>query len=235
MWFPTRLALVVATAVFVLCSPAAHASAQDVSDKQVWVQALAIGQLSENWRAHLELQPRQFDDASELGLTIVRTAIGRRVRPRITLWLGHAWVPRTLGVGTRHEQRVWQQVSIALPNAGRWTPSARVRVEQRWLDPWDDTSHRIRTLIRVQRPLGTNTPWGVAFYDEAMVTLDSTRGGPRRGYDRNRLFGGVARRVSPAVTAELGYIWENSTIAGPTQRNDHIAIGVLNIAFARRP
>lgn len=210
------------------------ALAQDTQDGQVWVQALAIGQLSENWRAHLELQPRIFDNASELGLTIVRYAVGRRVTPRVTLWLGHAWVPRSLGPVTRHEQRVWQQMSLALPSAKGWTPSARIRLEQRWLDPWANNSHRLRLLIRAQRPLGTNTPWSLAFYDEAMITLDPTERGPARGYDRNRAYAAIGRRLSAAVGVELGYIWENSTIKGPGQRNDHITIGVMNIAFSRR-
>ncbi len=67
-----------------------------------------------------------------------------------------------------------------------------------------------------------------------MVTVDATDQGPRQRYDRNRVYGGLMRRVSPAFTAEFGYIWENSTIFGPSQRNDHIAIGVLNLGLFRR-
>lgn len=208
--------------------------AQDTQDAQLWSQALAIGQLSTDWRAHLELQPRVFDDMSELGLTIVRTAVGRRLTPRFTAWIGHAWVPRSLGPLTRHEQRIWQQLSVTLPQAGRWAPSARIRLEQRWLDQWSDSSHRLRMMVRAQRPLGAPGPWSVALYDELMVTLDDTAPGPSRGFDCNRLYGGVVRRLTPALSVELGYIWENSTLPGPPQRNDHVTIGVLNIAFARR-
>lgn len=223
--------LVAATALLCLAPTPATAQTPDTQEVQLWAQALAIGPISANWRAHLELQPRVFDDVSELGLTIVRTAIGRRVHPRVTLFLGHAWVPRSLGPVTRHEQRIWQQASLVLPTAKGWTNTARIRLEQRWLDPWDDASHRIRLLARAQRPLGTNSPWSIAIYDEAMVTLDNTREGPARGYDRNRAYGGIVRRLSPLLSAELGYIWENSTIRGPSQRNDHIIIGVLNIAL----
>lgn len=211
------------------------ASAQDVdtSDGQVWVQALAVGPVSENWRAHLELQPRWFDDASELGLVIARAAIGRRILPRATAWAGYAWVPRTLGAGTRHEQRAWQQLSLDIPPAGRWSMTGRIRVEQRWLEPWADASHRVRLMLRAHRRLGAS-PWTLAAYDEAMVTMDQTGGGPHRGYDRNRVYAGVQRRVSPLFTGEFGYIWENSTIRGPGQRNDHAVIGVLNLGLFRR-
>jgi len=68
------------------------------------------------------------------------------------------------------------------------------RVKQRWLQPWDDASHRVRLLARAQRPLGAATPWAVFTYDEAMFTLDHTRRGPARGFDRNRLAAGLVRR-----------------------------------------
>lgn len=226
-----RAALVVIAGGALLGRPhsAAGQSLPDEQDAQAWVQALAIGQLSENWRTHLELQPRVFDNVSELGLTLVRTAVGRRVAPSVTAWIGHAWVPRSLGPTTRHEQRLWQQLSLVLPSAPAWTNTARIRLEQRWLTPWDGTSHRLRLLARTQRALGG--PWALAIYNEAMVTLDRTTGGPSRGYDRNRLYSGLMRRISPVVTVEVGYIWENSTIPGPLQRNDHVTIGVLNLAF----
>lgn len=218
-----------------LLAVVAPAAAQDTMDGQLWMQVLAIGQISPKWRTHLEFQPRIFDNASELGLTLVRTAIGRQLTPRVSVWAGHAWVPRSLGPTTTHEHRSWEQVSITLPRAGQWAPSARIRLEQRHLKLWDDTVHRLRLLARVQRPLQAGSPWHVAMYDEAMITLDTTTPGPFRGYDRNRLFGGVGRRLNPTFTVEFGYLWENSTIRGPLQRNEHIASTVLNVAWPRRP
>jgi hypothetical protein len=212
----------------------ATALAQDNPDTQIWVQVLALGQLSDRWRSHVEVQPRLFDDASELGLTIVRTAIGYQVRPRVSLWVGHAWVPRTFGAGTRHEQRVWQQASLTGPRVAGAATTVRIRLEQRWLDPWADASHRLRMMGRVQRPVRTGSPWGVFAYDEAMVTLDDTALGPARGYDRNRLSGGVSRRVAPVASVDLGYIWEHTSTGGSPHRNDHIAIGVLNLALPQR-
>lgn len=215
-------------------SPIATASAQDYQDGQLWVQTVATGQISKNWRTHLELQPRVFDNGRELGITIIRAAIGRQIAPRVTLWGGYAFVARSLGPQTRWEQRTWQQASLVLPRAGAWSPSARIRLEQRRLDQWADTSHRLRLLARAQRPLGTNTPWHVALSNETMLSFDTTTPGPARGYDRNRAFSGVGRRLSPALTAEAGYMWENSTIKGPGQRNEHIALFVLNAAWPRR-
>lgn len=210
------------------------AHAQPAPDRQLWLQALALGQLPGAWRTHLEVQPRRFDGGSELGLTIVRAALGRRLSPRVTAWAGYAWVPRTFGPGVKHEQRIWQQLSITGPSLGAWATSARIRVEQRRLEPWDGVSHRLRMLARTQRPLGAGSPWGVWAYDELMVTMDDTRLGPSSGYDRNRLAGGVSRRLSPAASIDAGYLWERATRGATARRNDHVAIGVLNLAWPRR-
>lgn len=198
----------------------------------MWIQALAVGTVANGWRTHLEVQPRLVDDASELGLTLVRTAIGHTIAPRLTVWIGHAWVPRTQGPDTRHEQRIWQQLLATLPSLGGWRPSVRLRVEQRWLAPWDGASHRLRVLTRAQRTVGTTQRWGLFGYNEAMVTLDRTPRGPSRGFDRNRLSGGVVRRLSPAVSTDVGYVWENAVVADG-RRNDHAAIAVLNLAVPR--
>lgn len=227
-----RRILTTLVAVLVVSAGAAPAHAQPNPDRQIWLQALALGQLSEAWRVHLEVQPRFQDDASELGLTIVRYAIGRRVTPRVTAWVGHAWVPRTLGDGVRHEQRIWQQLSITGPTLGRWSTTGRARLEQRWLDPWADASHRLRLMARAQRPVG-RAGFGVYAYDELMLTLDDTARGPASGFDRNRLSAGVSRRVSPAVSFDAGYLWERA-VFGAGRRNDHIAVGVLNLSWPRR-
>lgn len=216
-----------------LALPARHAVGQPNPDRQAWVQALAIGQLSERWRSHVEVQPRIFDGASELGLTIVRGALGRVVHPRLTVFAGYAWVPRTYGDGVRHEQRLWQQLSLTGPGLGRWTTSGRVRLEQRWLDPWADTSHRLRLMARAQRPVG-GRGWGVYAYDELMVTLDDTASGPQDGFDRNRLSAGVSRRVSPVMSFDAGYLWERGVFNGDGRRHDHIAIAVVNVSLPRR-
>lgn len=217
-----------------LVAGAADASAQQNPDRQVWVQGLALGQLSENWRTHLEVQPRVMQDASELGLTIFRGAIGRQVTPRITAFVGYGWVPRTFGEGVRHEQRMWQQLSITGPRLGAWATSGRVRLEQRWLDPWDGTSHRLRLLARGQRALRAGSPWGVWSYDELMVTLDDTPQGPSGGFDRNRLAAGMSRRLSGVASLDLGYLWERAVFGAAGRRHDHIAIGVLNLSLPRR-
>lgn len=229
---PARALVLVLLGVLFCAGAPRRASAQDISEAQLWVQLLAIGQLPKGWRTHIEVQPRVMDDVGELGLTLIRTAIGKQIAPRVSVWAGHVWVPRTLGPGVLHEQRAWQQLLVTGPVVDTWATTARFRLEQRFLEGWAQNSHRFRALFRAQRRFG-ETPWSIATYDEAMFTLDTTSPGPPRGYDRNRVYLGMVRRLSPILTVEGGYIWENSTISGSLRRNDHVGIVVMNLAAPR--
>jgi hypothetical protein len=226
--------VVLALAVCLVHADASSVHAQSAHDAQLWVQALALGRIGD-WRTHVEVQPRVFDDVSELGLVINRVAIGRAVHPRLSTWLGYAWVPRPFGPGIRQEQRIWQQLLVTPPAVSGVTPTIRLRLEQRWQDqPWNGWSHRLRTLVRAQKPIDAARRWQLATYDELMVTFDETPSGPRQGYDRNRFYTGLMRTVSPAITVEGGYIWEHSRLSGPGDRNDHAAIGVVTVQWPRR-
>ncbi|MGE3707519.1 MAG: DUF2490 domain-containing protein, partial [Vicinamibacterales bacterium] len=210
-----------ALAVIASLSGTRTAWAQPDPDRQVWVQVLALGELGEQWRTHVEVQPRFMDSASELGLTLVRAALGHSAGRRMTVWAGYAWVPRTLGPGVRHEQRAWEQLIVTPPAAGLWTSSLRFRLEQRWLEPWTGASHRLRMLGRAQRPIQAGRKWSLYAYDELMLTLDDTTQGPTSGFDRNRLSSGLSRRLSPTASTDVGYLWEHA-VGADGRRDDHV-------------
>jgi hypothetical protein len=206
-----------------------QASAQTSHDAQLWIQSVAIVALPDQWRLHLEGQPRWSQDVTELDHSLVRWALGYAVSRRVVLWAGHAWVPRTLGPDTRHEQRLWQQLSLTLPDTARWRHSLRIRLEQRFLDPWADSSHRLRTMARTVRPLGTSR-WSLVLWDELKVNFDDTVQGPGDGFDRNRFFGGTSWQASRAVALESGYLLQTSGPSG-ARLQDHTALLLTNLTF----
>lgn len=176
-------------------------------DVQAWLLLLGQIPVGDQWIVHAEAQPRWNDDISQRDQVIVRGGLGRRLGRRASVWGGYAYIPRWSSGDVLHEQRIWQQFSATLPRVGRWTPSLRLRQEQRFLDQWGDSSHRFRALGRLVRPIG-NSPWSVAVWDEYFVTLDDTVRGPAQGFDQNRLFLTALRKLSPSVTFEAGYLWQ---------------------------
>ena len=208
----------------VIWAPVATAHAQPgpvLQDLQAWW--LMLGQLpvGDEWVVHAEAQPRVNDDISQKDQFLLRGGVGRRFGTRVTAWTGYAYVAKWNGAPVSHEQRVWQQLNAALPRTGKWSPSIRLRQEQRFVESWGDASHRFRALGRLVRPIAEG-PWSVAVWDEWFVTLDDTSGGPAQGYDQNRVYLTGLRKLSPAVTLELGYMWQHvpSTATAP-RRHGH--------------
>jgi hypothetical protein len=203
-----------------------------VHDTQLWVQVVATVSLTDKWLTHLEAQSRWNEDISAHDQLIIRNALGRRLSRRVTVWGGHAWTPRTLEGGWAQEQRIWEQLSVTLPAAGAWTPSLRIRQEQRFLDDWGDSSHRLRMMARAVRPVDAEKLWTIVAWNEVMFTLDDTVGGPAQGWDQNRLFAGVLRKLSNRAGLESGYLWRTSDPAGPApRRHDHVLFAWLNLTF----
>ena len=154
-----------------------------------------------------------------------------RVGTRATVWAGYGYMPKWQAAGDlAHEQRSWQQLSLTLPAVGKWRPSLRVRPEQRFVDAWADRSHRVRAMARIVRPVGV-TRWSLAWSNEYFVTLDGTVDGPARGFDQNRVFGGMNYRFSRASTVEGGYLWQLlPSTASAARRHNHTMFVWFNSA-----
>jgi hypothetical protein len=214
-----------------LCAPMWAQAQPPPADTQVWLLGLAT-LTPGDWRIHLEAQPRFGEDVAGVDQVLSRWAVGRQVTSRVSIWGGHAWAASVRPSGNLHEQRLWQQLSAVLPDAGAWTPSLRLRLEQRFLGQWENSSHRFRALGRVVRPLDQQGTWSIAIWDEVFVTLDDTPGGPQQGYDRNRFFAGALRRLSPYATLEAGYLLQtvNYPVVG-SRPQAHAAFAWLNLTF----
>jgi hypothetical protein len=223
----------VALVSFSLFSQSAAAqNAPAVHDLQQWTQVVATVSLSKQWLAHLEAQSRWNEDITAHDQLIIRNAIGRRLSPRVTIWGGHAWTPRTLESGWTQEQRLWEQLSATFPNIGAWTPSIRIRQEQRFLDTWGDSSHRLRMMGRLVRPVDTEKKWSLVGWNEIMFTFDETPGGPAKGLDQNRAFAGVLRKLNKYAGLESGYLWQTLDSPGAApRRHNHILFAWLNLTF----
>lgn len=220
-----------ATALLVALFLPSPAAAQDTVDGQFWFLALATVRLSENWRLHLEEQPRWHENASESFQVLTRTALGRRVHDRATLWGGYAWIAKPPGPGVTHEHRLWQQLSASFPTVASWDPSLRLRVEQRFQDTWEGASHRVRLMGRAVRPLDAARRWSAVAWDEFFVTVDDSPRGPWQGVDQNRLFAGLLRQLNPTTGLEFGYLWTTSKPPSAARSHAHVGFVWLNLAF----
>ena len=57
--------------------------------------------------------------------------------------------------------------------------------------------------------------WSFVLYDEIFVSLNAARNGPRSGFDQNRLFVGLNRKINRYVSMDIGYQNQSINTPGP--------------------
>ncbi len=194
-----------AAAALALLAPAA---AQEVeSDFQSWNAIAVAGPVKEDSRFLLwfDGHARFNNDASDLGVSIIRPALGWRMNDAVDLWAGYARVvSRDDGRPDIKEDRFWQQATYALPDVFGGSLGGRSRLEQRFRGT-GETGWRFRQFVRWAKPIGSSA-FSAVVWDELFVNLNEAEGVQRGGFDQNRLFVGGAWRVSDSARFEAGYL-----------------------------
>lgn len=209
----------------------APARAQVLSDERLWVNVTAQERAGTEspWRWYLETQGRSRDGVSGLDMVLVRPAVAYDLTGRFSVWAGYGFTPLYPPTGgALNENRTWQQLLWSGP-AGGVTLQLRTRLEQRWMEGGGAVSWRTRQFARVTRQL-TARGLAITAWDEVMININDTNR-VAQGFDRNRVFGGVAFTVAPHTRFEIGYINELIHPAtGPNRRN-HVLGSVVNATF----
>ncbi|MEM6913831.1 MAG: DUF2490 domain-containing protein [Pseudomonadota bacterium] len=200
------------------------AAAQDSeSDVQAWNALAVAGPVASDspllfW---FDGHARFRDDASELGVTIVRPALGWRAHANLDLWAGYARVVSRQDLGPNiKEDRAWQQATFPLPDVLGGSLSGRSRLEQRFRNTGDDTGWRFRQFIRWGKRI-ERTNFSVVVWDEVFVNLHHTDWGQREGFDQNRLFVGGAWHLGDKTRVEAGYLHNLLDTPGPDEQSNH--------------
>jgi len=216
----------ISLALALTAAGSAHATDEDFNTWLAQTATIGVGQKGVIW---LESQERFTSDSSRLGQLLLRPAVGYKLSPTTTAYLGYVYVLNApKGGASSQEHRVFQQMSYRLMGDGKGlTLSARTRLEQRWVVDRDGTGWRLRQQLRLTAPLNDKLT-GVV-WTEPFVGLNKTSF-QQREVTTWRNFVGVATPLSPTVTLEPGYMNQVVVRRGPN-RVDHILSMTLNTRF----
>lgn len=203
-FYATLIAIVV---VLLITLYAARATAQDDTDFQPWTAVFASGPVSDSSRLLLwfDGHARMRDDASNLGVTILRPGLGWRMNDRLDIWLGYARVTGHVPGPNIDEDRIWQQATYPISTVFGGSLSGRTRTEQRFRNQ-GGTGHRLRQMLRWSRSIGSG-PFSALLSDELFLNINDTSWGQASGFDQNRLFIGGAMALGASARFELGYLY----------------------------
>ncbi len=172
-------------------------------DFQVWSPVYLSYSHTDKIQGWYEVQPRYGDNVSQVNQLLLRTALGYRVTPRWSLWQGYAWTP-SFEPKIVTENRMYQQLVYAKEFVAVDVMS-RTRLEQRWIQHVSGTAVRFRTLLRGRFPLNDFRIWGIVTQNEIFFNLNSPTNGPGGGFDQNRFFFGLNKRVNEYLSVDGGY------------------------------
>ena len=197
-------------------------------DTQQWTIVTVTKDLSRRWIGYFEVQPRFGENIGNVSQLLVRPAMGYRVNERLTLWSGYAWTP-LIEPDFKDEHRLWQQ-ALYEERRGKTRLSYRMRLEERFIEDIDETSFRLRNMVRLMYPISADQRWAAVAYDEVWINLNSTSDGPLSGFDQNWAFVGVNRQVNKRLGIETGYqmIHQNTPHTADNRRLD---VWVVQVAF----
>ena len=207
---------------FLVSTKAAHA---DKEDFQIWTPVYLTVSHSDKIQGWYEVQPRFGENASEVNQLLLRLALGYKLDTRWSLWQGYAWTPAFVPEYI-NENRIYQQLLYLR----KWPTSeilvSRSRLEWRWIENVPGTAVRFRTLLRGQYPFDEEKVWSLVAQDEIFVNFNSPPNGPAAGFDQNRLFFGLNRKVNDHLYFDGGYQWQtlNTKEPGFIDDNNHILL-----------
>lgn len=197
-------------------------------DTQAWssVVVQSTPAAGEKLLLSFDAHARWRDDASELGVTILRPAIGWRLNPKVDLWAGYAHVTLDTGSADITEHRLWQQVSFQAGEVLGGQLTSRTRLEQRERENADGTGYRLRQLVRWSRPID-DTPLSIVATNEVFAAFNDTDWGQRSGFDQNRAFIGLGVRLSGKARLEAGYLNNLIDTQAGTTTNQAVAVSFV--------
>ena len=212
-------------------------SARSVDDFEQWSMVTLDAHLKPKIRLYLEVQPRIGDHLSNMDRLLLRGALGYQLTKHASVWQGYAWTPSFENINTqennftdkyRPESRIYQQLLLE----HEWRKlkiTNRTRLEERFVANSGGTAVRARHMLKLSYPITKSGKWSVVGYDELFVNANDTPNGPKSGFDQNRLFLGLNRKLSPYASIEFGYMNNPGNVFNnTTNRVNHILMVVLN-------
>lgn len=182
-------------------------------DGQFWFPVYNRFSISHNIKGWAEVNPRFGDDISEIHQLLIRPALGYEVKSNLSIWQGYAWVtnyePRF-----SDEHRLYQQLSYRM-GFTNLNISTRTRMEERFIRDARGVALRARQFIRGNISLDEQKKWALVLYDEVFVALNTIHNGPRAGFDQNRAFVGINRKINHHVSVDIGYQNQIINTRGP--------------------
>ena len=193
-------------------------------DDRVWLTYQADYNLSPQIKAMIQIQPYWRNEGSHRDQITIRPGLYYQISNSVYIGGGYAY---NLGFNNSnqhtHEQRLWEDIGVTLLENSSYKIQERTRFEHRQFEHQGEMSTGLRQLVKMSFQL--SPIYSAIISDEAYFNLNKTAQ-VQSGFDQNRLFLGIGRKVFGATSIELGYLNQYVAISSPDRMNHVIAINI---------
>ncbi|HYN06308.1 MAG TPA: DUF2490 domain-containing protein [Vicinamibacterales bacterium] len=210
----------------------APAWAQVVTDERLWTNlSLQERQGTESpWRWSSEFVLRTREGLDEVDVVVMRGLVGYDLTERSSASVGFGLIPSfPASGGTLLEKRLFEQYLWSGRSLGGLL-ALRTRFEQRWAEANSGLVWRLRQQARYTRPMAPRSRYSLVVWEEIFFHANKTVRYVR-GFEQNRVFGGISRTMSDRVRIDIGYLNQFSRSASGPNRLNHILSAGTVVAF----
>ncbi len=197
------------------------------NDVQNWTTLFFANRFDETFSANLFLQGRFDDDISRTRVVLIRPEFAINIAKPVQITFGYDAF-RGVQEGVANENRVWQQLGLE-QDVFALSVQHRLRTEERFIEGTQGVTLRQRYRLRVQDWVGPEERWLLFASNEVFFDVIAQEGGPREGFEQNRLQGGFGYRITPATRLESGYQW----VRARENRNAHVLLLTFRVQLDR--
>jgi len=208
---------------------AAPAAGQTSTEPRIWTNVQTQGRFKAGspWRWTSDSIVRTRAGAAALDFLAERVVVTRQLTERSSVGAGYAYGAGFPDAGSLREHRFVQQYSWT--GGVRTRVSLKSRVEERFVTGQDAMLLRARQQVRVTWPLAARRGVQGVASDELLLQTGA-RAPASWGFDSNRMFVGIARRLTPRQAVEIGYLNVHSYGASG-KRTSHVMSITLAVAL----
>lgn len=195
------------------------------SSYQTWTSLAAVGPIHGDLIAILDVHGRFYDDMHP-SIVLVQPGIGYRFGHGLTGIVSYGFTPSWNDKREfAEEHRIFEQLQYETP-IGTMKFIARARLEERFR-PGSDVALRLRTLVRLNVPLGLPIPLQTVVWDELFFGLTRPAAWQPETIDQNWLFAGLGYPFSPRFRMDAGYLWQVVPRKDATTVHDALSVNGL--------
>jgi len=193
-------------------------------DDRIWLTYQADHRITQNLKAMIQIQPYWRDEGVHRDQITIRPGLYYQISNTVFIGGGYTY---NLGYSNRnqhtHEQRLWEDIGATLLEGSSYKIQERTRFEHRQFEHQGEMSTGLRQLVKLSIQLSPDYVAIIA--DEAYFNLNKTTQ-VKSGFDQNRLFLGVGRKILTTTNLEVGYLNQYVAMSSPDRMNHVIAINI---------